>query len=108
MMAAMPRSTIDFAVVREVARELGDISEDAQAVKTGGQLWAWVPPHKSLEPGTLAVRIDIERRAELIEAAPEVYFLTDHYLNSSAVLVRLGKIDRDALRGLLVMSREFV
>jgi hypothetical protein len=67
-----------------------------------------VPPHKSLEPGTLAVRLDMERRAELIEAAPEVYFVTDHYSNSTAVLVRLWKMDRESLRGLLRMTREYV
>jgi hypothetical protein len=61
-----------------------------------------------MEPGTIAVRLDIERRGELIEGAPEVYYVTDHYLNSTAVLVRLGAIDREALRGLLLMSREFV
>ena len=104
----MPVKRMTFEAVRELARELGEVSEDAPAVKAGGKLWAWIPPHKSLEPGTLAVRIDIERRAELIEAAPEVYFVTDHYLKSTAMLVKLGAIDREALRGLLVMSRRFV
>jgi len=104
----MPVKRMTFEAVRELARELGEVSEDPQAVKAGGKLWAWIPPHKSLEPGTLAVRIDIERRAELIEAAPEVYFVTDHYLKSTAMLVKLGAIDREALRGLLVMSRRFV
>jgi hypothetical protein len=104
----MPVKRLTFETVRELARKLGDLSEEAQAIKASGKLWAWVPPHKSLEPGTLAVRIDLDRRAELIEAAPEVYFVTDHYLKSTAVLVRLGRIDREALHGLLVMSREFV
>jgi hypothetical protein len=104
----MPVKRMTFEAVRELARELGDLSEEAQAIKAGGNLWAWIPPHKSIEPGTIAVRVDLEQRAELIEGAPEVYYVTDHYLNSSAVLVRLGRIDREALRGLLAMSREFV
>ncbi len=108
MLGSMPRRTLDFEAVREMAREFGEVSGSAQAIRAGGKLWVWAPPHKNLEPGTLAVMLDRERRAELIEAAPEVYFVTDHYLNSTAVLVRLGKIDREALLGLLVMSREYV
>lgn len=104
----MPAKSLSFQTVRELAREFGDLSEGAQAIKTGGKLWAWVPPHKSLEPGILAIRIDLEQRAALIEEAPEVYFVTDHYRNSSAVLVRLEKIDRAALKDLLGMAHKFV
>lgn len=86
----MPVKRLSFDAVREVARELGDLGEGAQAIKVEGKLWAWVPPHKSIEPGTLAVRIGLEERADLMEEAPEVYYVTDHYLKSTAVLVRLG------------------
>jgi hypothetical protein len=45
--------------------------------------------------------MDFEQRAALMEADPETYFLTDHYLNYEWVLVRLDRVHPDALRDLL-------
>jgi hypothetical protein len=104
----MPVKHMNFEAVREIARQFGDLSEGEQAIKVNGKLWAWVPPHKEMEPGILAVRVDLEQRAALIQEAPETYFVTNHYLKSTAVLVRLERIDRDALKDLLGMSRKFV
>jgi len=47
-------------------------------------------------------------RAELLAAAPDVYYVTDHYLNYSAVLVRLSRVTPDVLRDLLGMAHKFV
>ncbi len=72
----MPRS-IDFATVGRVALEFSDVEESdtrgAPSLKVHGKLLACVPIHKSAEPGSLMVRIDLEHRAELIAAAPDVY-----------------------------------
>jgi hypothetical protein len=104
----MPRPKIDFDTVRKLARQVGDV-EDASthgslALKAQGKLLAWSPIHKSVEPDSLAVRIELGERAELIAAAPEVYYLTDHYLNYPTVLVRLSRIHPDALKDLLRMA----
>ncbi|HEY3823054.1 MAG TPA: hypothetical protein VGL82_00775 [Bryobacteraceae bacterium] len=108
----MPRHPIDFDTVRKLARELGEadepVTDSAEALKVCGKLMAWIPPHKSIEPGSLAVRIDLDRRAELIAAAPDVYYLIDHYLKYPTVLVRLSRIHPDALKDLLRMSCSFV
>ncbi len=106
----MAQRKVDFETVRALARELGGIEEPAgtPALKAGGKLLAWVPPHKSVEPGSLAVSIDFEQRAEFVEAAPEIYYFTDHYRNYPTVLVRLGQIQPDALKDLLAMARSFV
>jgi hypothetical protein len=107
----MPGRSIDFDTVRTLARELGDVEEPkngAPALKVGGKLWAWIPTNKSAEPGSLAVRLDLQDRAELIAAAPDVYYLTDHYRNYPTVLVRLARIPPDALKDLLAMARSFV
>jgi hypothetical protein len=50
------------------------------------------------------VRVDLDDRAELLAAAPDVYYVTDHYLGYSAVLVRLSRITPDVLRDLLGMA----
>ena len=43
-----------------------------------------------------------------MEAAPESYYLTDHYVNYPIVLVRLSRIHLDALRDLLGTGWRFV
>lgn len=78
------------------------------ALKAGGKLLACIPSHKSAEPGSLAVRVDFEQRDELIETAPDIYYLKDHYVNYPVVLVRLSRIQADALEDLLGMAWRFV
>ena len=60
--------------------------------------------HRSAEPGTLVVRAGFEERDLLLEDAPETYYTTDYYRKHPVVLVRLSRIDRDALRDVLSMS----
>jgi hypothetical protein len=109
---AMPRRTIDFDTVRRLARELGDVEDStihgAPSLKVRGKLLACIPVHKSAESGSLAVRIDFDHRGELIATAPDVYYLTDHYVNYPTVLVRLSRIKPDALKDLLGMAWSFV
>jgi hypothetical protein len=54
------------------------------------------------------VRVGFDDRAELLAAAPEVYYVTDHYLDYSAVLVRLSRVTPEVLRDLLGMAYKFV
>ena len=77
-------------------------------LKVRGKLLACIPTRRSAEPGSLAVRVDFEDRAELLAADPDVYYVTDHYVGYSAVLVRLSRVDRDVLRDLLGMAYKFV
>jgi hypothetical protein len=106
----MSRQTIDFDTVRALASELDGVQEasGSPALKARGQLLAWIPVNKSAEPGSLAVRIDMDNRAELIAAAPDIYYVTNHYVNYPTVLVRLSRIHPDALRDLLGMAWSFV
>jgi len=67
-----------------------------------------MPVKKDVEPGTLALRIDFDQRAALLEEAPDTYYLTDHYVNYPAVLVRLNRLDHNSLRDLLQTSHRFV
>jgi hypothetical protein len=47
--------------------------------------------------GALAIRCDFLDRQILLQSQPEVFFLTDHYLNYPMVLMRLDKAPRDVL-----------
>lgn len=109
----MPRRACDFETVCEFAGALGEIEETGtprapNAIKVQGKLLAWMPVKKSVEPGTLAVRIGFDDRAELLAAAPEIFYLVDHYKDYPAILVRLGLIPADMLKDLVLMSWRFV
>src|SRR5437773_8879626 len=108
----MPRNKIDFDTVRRIALGLADVEESTMygspALKVRGKLLTCLPVHRSAEPDSLAVRIDFDQRAELMADAPDVYYLTDHYVNYPVVLVRMTRIHADALRDLLSMAWRFV
>jgi hypothetical protein len=78
------------------------------ALKVRGQLMACVPANKSAEPGSLMVRVDRDDRPTLLAEAPELYYVTDHYLAYDAVLVRLERLNRELLHDLLAMAHRFV
>jgi hypothetical protein len=42
----------------------------------------------------LIVRVDFDQRAELLAAEPDVYYITDHYKDYPAVLVRPPRVFR--------------
>ena len=108
----MQKSTINFDTVRKIGLTLPGVEAStawgAPALKVRGKLLACVPTHHSAEPGSLMVRVDFDDRAELLAAAPDVYYVTDHYLGYSAVLVRLSRVTQDVLRDLLGMAHKFV
>jgi hypothetical protein len=54
------------------------------------------------------VRLRFDDRAELLAAAPDVYYVTHHHLNYNAVLIRLSRVTPDVLRDLLGMAHKFV
>jgi hypothetical protein len=60
--------------------------------------------HSSAEPNTLVVRTEFEEREQLLEDAPETYYVTDFYRPYPLVLVRLPLLKREILRELLAGS----
>ena len=97
-------STINFDTVRKIGLALPGVEEStaygSPALKVRGKLLACVPTHRSAEPGSLVVRVGFDDRAELLAAAPDVYYVTDHYLDYSAVLVRLSRVTTRCPAGL--------
>jgi len=108
----MANAPLTFDVVREMALEMTDVEPGtaygAAAVKVNGNLLACVPVNKSAEPDSAAFRIDIDLRRSLIQAKPDIYYVTAHYAGYPIVLVRLSKISRHELRELLGLSWSFV
>jgi len=79
--------------------------DGSPVLRTGGCFVAGLASHRSAEPDTLVVRMPIEERTWLLEDAPDTYYVTDYYRPYPIVLVRLSRVDRDALRDLLSVSR---
>ncbi len=109
----MPRRTkVTFDTVLKIGLALADVKESstrgAFALKVRGSLLACTAIHKSAEPDSLMVRVDFDQRAALLAEAPETYYVTSHYVNYPAVLVRLSQVRKDDLRDLLTSAWRFV
>jgi hypothetical protein len=108
----MAEGKANFDTVRRFGLALPGVEESeafgASALKAYGKLLACVPVHRSAEPDSLMVRVNFDDRAELLAADPDVYYVTDHYVPYNAVLVRLPRVEPDALRDLLGMAYKFV
>jgi len=104
----MPKQTMDFDAVREIALALPGVEEGAihgaPSWKVRGKLLACPAIHRSAEPNSLAVRLSFEQRDQLMAAAPRTYYVTDHYVNHPTVLARLSGMNRKSLRDLLEMA----
>jgi hypothetical protein len=103
---------ITFDTVRKIGLALPGVEESTAygvpCLRIRGAIMVCPAINKSAEPGTLGVWVDFDRRAELLTGDPDTYYLTDHYADHPCVLVRLSKIDLEALRGLLRMSWQFI
>jgi hypothetical protein len=101
-----------FAPVAAIGRTLPDVelatSWGQPALKVRGAMFVCIASHKSAEPDTLAVRMDIAARDALIAEDPATYYLKDHYVGYPCVLVRLRTVSADALRGLVIGAHRYV
>ena len=73
-------------------------------LKVNGRFMAGLAGHPSAEPGSLAVRMEIDEREWLLADAPETYYVTDYYRPYPIVLARLSHLDAAALHDLLSVS----
>jgi len=98
-----------FEAVKAVGLLLPDVQatkryDGSPVLKLGGCLMAVLATHRSAEPDTLWVRVKLEERELLLDEAPETYYVTDYYRRYPIVLVRLSRVDREALSDLLSVS----
>ena len=97
-----PRTAgVSFAEVSSFARTLPGVVESTSygtpALKVKGKLFA-----RLKEDGeTLVLRMDFLNRDLLLQAEPDHFFLTDHYVNYPWNLVRLTRVTRKRMRELV-------
>ena len=88
-----------------MAMALPDVEEGTSygtpAFKRRGQLFI----RKHQDGQSLVVRMRQEHREDMMAADPDVYHLTDHYLDYPWILVRLSKVRPDAMRDLVKGAR---
>src|SRR4051794_31377201 len=100
-MAKAPKKSprkVTWATVRELALALPGVEESTSyrtlAMKVRGKLIA-----RLKEDGeTVVVPMTLSDRAMRIEADPDVFFVTEHYVPYPYVLVRLAKVTRADVR----------
>jgi len=104
------KTQVAFEPVKQVGLTLPDVElatkyDGSPVLRVRGVFMAGLASHPSAEAESLVVRVAIEEREWLLEDAPETYYVTDYYRPYPLVLVRLSRIDADALRDLLAGSR---
>ena len=101
--------TDGFEIVKAVGLTLPDVEattkyDGSPVLKLNGCFMAGLATHPTAEPDTLVARVGCEEREWLLADAPEAYYLTDYYRSYPLLLVRLSRVDRDALHDLLSVS----
>jgi hypothetical protein len=92
---------VSFPEVSRLGRALPGVVESTSygtpALKVDGKLLA-----RLKEDGeTLVLRMDFVNRDLLLRAEPDLFFLTDHYLNYPSILLRLTRVTSKRLAELL-------
>ena len=109
---ARRRAATSFETVREIARDLPGVEEGTAwgvpALRLRGRFLACMASHKSAEPDTLVVLVGFDQRDAMIADDPGTYYVKPHYVGHPSVLVRLPRIERDALKDLLQAAWRFV
>ena len=98
----------DYDAVRRIALALPGVEEGTSygtpALKVKGKLMA-----RLKEDGeTLVLKVNLFERPYLLEAEPDLFFITDHYREWPAVLLRLPKVTEARLREAVIESWRFV
>ena len=101
-----------FKTVESIGRTLPDVEVTTTfgqpALKVRGKMFLCIASNKAAEPNTLVVMMDFADRDALVEEDPATYYLKDHYLNYPCVLVRLSRVQADALSDLVTGAHRYV
>ena len=100
------RRGITFDTIREIGKQLPGTevgtAYGSPALKVNGRMYAAIAINKEAEPNSLVVFLaDFDQREVLIAEDPDTYYVKPHYEPHPVVLVRLSRVTRDALTGLL-------
>ena len=86
--------TITLETLREIAFALPGVEEGMSTGTTIFLVKGKILMRLYNDNETLAMKMEENERAFLVKAEPDVYYVTEHYLNWPMVLIRLSNIDR--------------
>ncbi|MBN8954052.1 MULTISPECIES: MmcQ/YjbR family DNA-binding protein [unclassified Rhizobium] len=72
------------------------------AFKVGGKAFVSVKNNE-----TIVLSLPIDRKEQLMEMAPEIYFQTDHYVGWPALPLRIGAIGDEELQQRLIEAWQY-
>ena len=95
------KKPVTYDTVRRLAMALPGVEEGTSygtpALKVKGKLFVRLRD----DFDSVVLKMPFDQRDELMAADPETYYITDHYLNYEAILVRISKVTPEALSDLL-------
>ncbi len=89
---------VSFETVRQIALAFPGVEEGTSFGTPGFRLKKKFLARLKEDGETLVLKVGDLEKDFLLAAEPEIYYTTDHYNGYPAVLVRLTKIEADALR----------
>lgn len=92
---------VTFETVRELALELPGVEESRSYGTPSFKLRKTMLARLREDGETLVLKTDPLARDTLMQADPETFFITDHYVGYPLMLVRLATVTREQLRDLL-------
>jgi hypothetical protein len=86
-----------FALALDLPQVEDSVSWGNPGLKAHGKLWTWWAPQEYADAPVF--KVAREERDFLIEAAPQVFFVTDHHKPHGLILMRPDAFDADWARG---------
>ena len=100
----MAKRKLSLAVIRRTVSALPDAEEGPSygtpAWRYKGKLLARLPR----DGKSIVLKVGNETRDHLLQADPETFFITDHYIGYPTVLARLDRLSAMDLKKLLVRA----
>lgn len=100
----MAKKPVTYETLKKLALSLNlpgvteAVSWGQPCLKAHGKLWFFWSPSEDAP----VFKVPFDERDMLVEAAPEVFFFTDHYKNHQLVLARPDRLDFDWARENLI------
>jgi hypothetical protein len=98
------RPRVTYETVRQIALTFPCVEDGTSygtsALKVKGKLFVRLKEDRD----SIVVRMRFDLRDEMMSAAPETYYITEHYRNYDYMLVRLSKLLPEALPDLLKIA----
>lgn len=101
--ASRPRTTgrVTFTTVCSLMSALPGVAEGMSYGTPGFKIKGRFLARLKEDGESLVLRIGFLEREALMTSAPDIFYITDHYANYPAVLIRLPKIRKDLLARVL-------